>query len=142
MSPIITPVAQLDEPPGGLGEQVARLIEPEVWEAFEAKAKRKGWGPAERRMELVEEIKTGRRLASSCTRARAILALIADLPPVLTLGVEAVAASAVLISRCPICLTANPCARHSYAQQIRALDDPEYLESVVPPCDLGEGQRP
>jgi hypothetical protein len=59
-------------------------------------------------------------------------------PAVLQLGVEDEAARPVgLFKVCPICLKANPCDRHSLAVQIRALDDPEYLESLVPPTDLG-----
>lgn len=120
----------------GLGERVARLIEPDAWEAFDKRAVRKGWGPGERRMEMLEEIGRGRRLASSCDRARAILAMLYGDELPLVLGERDVAASPIIRARCPICLTANPCPRHSDVQQIKALADPEYLEGLVPPCDL------
>lgn len=71
-------------------------------------------------------------------------------PEILQLGVEDEAASPDLMAKCPVCMCANPCARHSYAQQIRALNDPEYLDqlakwlkrSAASSVDMGRGCEP
>lgn len=166
----------LPEPPDPLTEAVARLVEPRVWETWDRRAEHKGWGPAERRLELALALdRPLSTMAASVEQARQIIVRVrADqegqlgLPgwrcvnckrvyecgqepgrcecgatswahidgtplPVLVLGVEDEAAPAGpgLMGKCPVCLTANPCARHSYADQIRALDDPEYLAQLV-----------
>lgn len=219
----------LPEPPDALTEAVARLIEPRVWETWDRRAEHKGWGPAERRLELALALdRPLSTMAASVEQARQIIVrvradqegqlglpgwrcvnckrvyecgqepgrcecgasswahidgtpeairtlhIVFDGPPghesgrfiecetpdgqsvsigewheradgwwelrvplspaepVLVLGVEDETATPVgRFERCPICLKANPCDRHSLAVQIRALDDPEYLEQVA-----------